>query len=335
MSYIEGRLMGTKPQPLARPLVVADIGGTNGRFALASTDAASGSIRLDAMHRFACKEFPSLAVMLGAYLETLGNDRPAEAHLALAGPVKSTGGRITNLDWTIDAASVANDTGLAAVSFLNDFAALAHAVPWLDEADSLSVRSGIGEPNSPISVVGPGTGFGVAILMPTGPGWTVVPTEGGHIGFSPSDEREQALIRFLQPDAVHVSVELLMSGRGLTRIYRFLSKEATGSVIERSAADISAAADAGNDPLAIETVQLFLDILARAAGDMALAHGARGGVMIGGGILPKLAHFIDREKFARLFSEKGPVTDYLAPIPVRLITSDAAALIGAALASPA
>ncbi|WP_308910740.1 glucokinase [Pseudokordiimonas caeni] len=328
--------MGMKPAPLNRPLVVADIGGTNGRFALASTDTRTGGIRLDGIQRYACREFPSLAVMLGAYLETLGqDDRPSEAHLALAGPVRATGGRITNLDWTIDAESVERDTGLGTVSFLNDFAALAHAVPWLGDSESMVIREGRSEKGAPISVVGPGTGFGVAILMPTNGNWTVVPTEGGHIGFSPSDDREQALVRFLQPDAVHVSVELLMSGRGLTRIYRFLSREATGSVVELSAADISAAAEAGTDPLAVETVRMFLDILARTAGDMALAHGARGGVMIGGGILPKLAHFIDRDRFAKLFSEKGPVTDYLTPIPVRLITTDAAALIGAALASPA
>jgi glucokinase len=306
-----------------RALVVADIGGTNARFALATPEGAA--FGLSQISNYHCGSAQGLGELLCRYLRELGDVRPERACLAIAGPNDGRTGTVTNLGWQADSDVLAREAGLAHVLLANDFAALASAAPALDESATRLLKPGTARADGPISVLGPGTGLGVALVVPHRGGYTTVSTEGGHMGFAPVTPAEIALCAHVRGQLPHVSIESLLCGAGLTRIHGFVSGNAG-----LPAPEVSARALAGTDAHCVEAVQMFIGILGSVAGDVALVHGATGGVMIGGGILPRLVPLLSGSSFCERFLAKEPMRALLEKMPVRLITAEHVALHGAA-----
>ena len=317
-----------KPGAGPAPTLVADIGGTNARFATAIPVGKCWSLTLP--QTFSCDGAQGLADLLARYLASCGAAAPREGCIAIAGPVDGPSVSVTNLGWTENVDDLAAVCGLSRLRAMNDFAALAAGIETLSASESVELKPGDARKAAPMSVVGPGTGLGVALLLPRGGRWDCVATEGGHATFGPGNPEELALCAALQRVHQHVSAETLLSGRGLERIHEFL-----GGQSHRDAASISAAALAGWDAHARQAVQMFLDVLAGVDGDVALAHGATGGVWIGGGIIPRLLPLLDRSAFAARFTEKGLMRHYMERIPVRLVIAPDVALRGGAVANAA
>jgi glucokinase len=244
--------------------------------------------------------------------------------------VHGDSGRVVNAGWRFSARAVAVACGLDSVTLVNDFAALAAAVPTCAPTDLDSIDRGSPLDGSPVSVVGPGTGFGVALLVPGTPRWSVVATEGGHAGFAPAGTPEQELLAFLRRDRPVVEIEQLLSGRGLLNIHGYLCARDGLAPEAGTPAAISRAALDGSDARCTEAARWFLDILADIAGDVALLHGATGGVYFGGGVLDHLRPLLDPQRFRTRFAAKGALGDYLEGIPLYAIRREHAALHGAA-----
>ncbi|WP_020401464.1 glucokinase [Kordiimonas gwangyangensis] len=312
--------------------VVADIGGTNGRFGVARFLPGEHKPHIEKVTVYACAEHMSISDMLGKYLTALGDERPQLARLAIAGPTTARHGRLTNISWQADAASLEAEHGLKNVTLLNDFGALAGACQFLEEGvDYVSLKKGADDATGPISVMGPGTGFGVALLVPVAGDWVTVPTEGGNMAFAPTTRLEHDLTEHLRAEMGHVSVETFLCGEGIARIHRFLVDYGGSGDRGLSPAEITKLAADGGAPSCTRAVQLFLSIIGSSAGNIALAHGATGGVFLGGGILPKIMGMVPSSDLLRRFVAKGPMQPYLDRIPVNLITAKYAALIGAAV----
>jgi len=311
------------------PRMIADIGGTNARFAL-----------LDGMERrdeivLACADYPDLVSAAEEYLKQVGaskNSRPAEAALAIAGPVTSDIVRMTNHVWQFSAAHTRQQLGLKRLIVLNDFTALAMAVRHLSAADLEQVGTGKAVPNTPIAVIGPGTGLGVSGLIPTGQHWIPLQGEGGHVSLSVMNEREVAVLKQLQQRFSHVSAERVLSGPGLVSLYDALCG-VEGVIPEvLTPPEITARALDGSCPLCLETVSMFCALLGTMASNLVLTLGALGGVYIGGGIAPGLGRLFTSSRFRDRFEDKGRLSDYVARVPTYVIRAELPALLGLASA---
>ena len=311
-------------------LIVADIGGTNARFAIARCGAAGQGISLRAIRDYRNAGLVAFDDVFALYLDDLDEAAPPHACFGIAGPVQSGHGRITNLGWVLDTGQLQQRFGISDVMLVNDFEALAWMLPQLPVGATTAVIDAPAPPAGPRSVIGPGTGFGVSLVVESGRERVVVSTECGHMSFAPCTRMERDLKAFLEPMLGHVSVESLLSGAGLVRIHDFLIEYAGSGSSVANPADITAAALDGSQPSCARAVQVFLSIMGSVAGDIALAHGATGGIFLGGGVLPRIAALIPASNFRERFVDKGPMRDYLARIPVRLITEPYIALQGVA-----
>ncbi len=315
-------------------MLVADIGGTNARFAIADR-GADETFKLSEVRRLDAAAFETICDAAAAYLEMIG-ERPRRACFAAAGPVEDDGVDVTNSHWRLDKAEISAALALDDLKIVNDFSALAAGVDQLAASDFIEVKTGEAVPSAPILVIGPGTGLGQALVVPTRQGRQIIATEGGHISFAPRTDQDVAVMQFLAQDIPYVSNEQLLSGPGLGRMHRALSVLAGRPLPKaRAAAEITGSAADGSDPIAMEAVAMFCGLLGRVVGDAVLSTGARGGVVLGGGILPKIIEVFLKSDFVERFGDKGPMRAYMAKIPVRMISSDEAALLGAAaLSSP-
>lgn len=320
---------------VAEPLLVADVGGTHVRFALCDATAA---MPYDVAVRLAA-DYPRFELALDDFLDGIGRPRLAGAALAIAATPAGDADRValTNSPWIIDRRALASRLGLAEVMLLNDFEALALAVPTLSPSQRHELRSGAGQPGAVRAVLGPGTGLGVAGLVPPAPGsgcayWRALPGEGGHVGFAPADELEIALLRALAVRYGRVSAERVLSGDGLVALHAFLAGREGHPSQERTAADISARALADPESLAARSVARFCAMLGRFTGDVTLTLGAWDGVYLGGGIVPRILPLLARSDFLAHFLDKGRMARCLEPVPVYVITDTLAALQGAAQA---
>jgi glucokinase len=298
-------------------LLVADIGGTNSRCAVGQ---ASGEITGLALFRNA--DFPDLQALLGAYLATLpAGRRPSAAALAVAAPILGDEVQMMNIAWRFSRRELQRRLGLDELHVLNDFAALAWALPAIPAHD-LHKAGGGAAADGPKLVLGPGTGLGVASLVPIPGGWRAVPGEGGHVTLAACDEDEETVIRKARGRFGHCSAERLLSGAGLTFLHQclhggeILAPEAFGERVK--AGDAAAAA----------TLEAFFRLLGTVAGNAALTLGASGGVYIGGGIVPRYAAQFDRSGFRERFEAKGRYRDYMRAIPSWVITAANPALTG-------
>ena len=310
--------------------LVADVGGTNARFALCDPALARPELRHVRSLRNA--DFASLQHAVEDYLAGVGV-RPRRAALALACPVAGDEIRLTNRAWSFNRHELRAALGLDELRLVNDFGAIAHAVPTLDggRREVLYGRDH-GLASGPVSVIGPGTGFGVALLVgDAGSGWRVVETEGGHLGFAPQDAEERALAAHVTALHGRASWERLLSGSGLSTIDAVLRGRADAAcAASRDPADVVAAALDGHDAGARRALARFCAILGSVAGDIALVHGARA-VVIAGGIVPRFLPFLRSSAFRECFLAKGRFAAYLEPVSIQVVTHPQPGLLGAAV----
>ena len=307
--------------------LIADIGATNARFALC-TDG-----KLEAVRVLACAEHDSLEALIAAYLADI-RATPRGAALALAGPIEGDRADLTNLGWRVSLAGLGRRFGLRRLEAVNDFAAVALAVPRLGAADRVPIGSGRGAvAGAPMVVLGPGSGLGVCGLLPGRDGsFHPISGEAGHATMPANDKREAAVLEQLRRKPEfngHVSAERLLSGPGLINLYRALCALDRRRPQRLLAAEIADPAFCAEEPACAEAVQMFCAMLGGFAGNMALTFGARGGVYIAGGIAPKLgAAILRRSGFRPRFEAKGRFRRYLQRIPTFLITHPYPALLG-------
>lgn len=312
--------------PDHRPCLIADIGGTHVRFALCTTvdDIGTPSIVNRA-------EFPSLEQAIRHYLDASGHPDVRRAVIGIANPVLGDHIKMTNSPWEFSIEATRQALGLARLDVINDFTALALALPHLRASDLVQVGGQPGVPDTPLGLLGPGTGLGVSALVPVpGGGWTALAAEGGHANFAPCNERETSLWREAHRKFGHVSMERLVSGPGLQFIYRSLCALDAVPAQDYTATQISTLAIDQHCPQCREALDIFCAVLGTAASDLALILGARGGIYIGGGIVPDFVDYFARSPFRARFEDKGRFSSYLAAVPVFVITSANPGLVGAA-----
>ncbi len=307
-------------------VLVADIGGTNARFAV----SGGGDRALRQIERLKVADFPDLDGALRRYLGGLKGERPRLASIAVACPVSDDEVAVTNSHWRFSRRALAREFALKFLAVGNDFAALSEAVPYLGAEQLELLRPGEVGLRGTKLVIGPGTGLGVGGLAPAGRAdWAVISGDGGHIGLSPCNEREDRLVRHLRAQFGRASAERALCGEGLVNLYRFLSLEATRVAVTATPERITKDALDGRDPVALDSALLFLDLLGCVAGDLALVLGPLGGIYIGGGIMPRLRPLIQRSNMFARYLDKGRLRSMIEPMPVYLILEPDAGLLGA------
>jgi len=318
----------TAPQPFR---LVADIGGTRARFGVCEAPGAPPA----EVRSLACAAFASLADAARAYLAAIGQPLVEEACVAVAAPITGDHVRFTNLGWSFRIEELRAVLRLRRLRVVNDFEAQALALPWLVPPELRAVGGGAAEPLAPRVVLGAGTGLGVAALVRAGERWVAVPGEGGHVALSPMDEEEAVLLAHLWRRFDHVSAERLLSGPGLQLLWLTL-RELRGlpAVAAPEPEEITrrALAVAPPDPDSADTLARFCALLGTVAANLAVTFGARGGVYLGGGIVPALGAWFADSPFRARFERKGRFSAYTAAIPTFVITAASPALRGAAAA---
>jgi glucokinase len=307
------------------PRLLADIGATHARFAL---ESAPGVLRNVAV--LLCDDYPGIVPLLNAYLAQLGGVRISHAAFALANPISGDFIRMTNRDWQFSTDEVRRTLGLTTLLIVNDFTALAMALPGFKPDDLLQIGEGKPQPHAVAGVLGPGTGLGVSGVIPTVDGFVTLGSEGGHVNFAPADKREFAILQYAWREWQHVSNERLISGPGMEIIYRALAQRNGVDAPARNAADIVSGALEQNDPLCLEVLECFAGMLGGAAANLAVTLGAFGGIFIGGGIVPRVAQWFATSPFRARFEAKGRFSSYLAQIPTYVIMTPNPALYGVA-----
>jgi len=310
------------------PFLVADIGGTNARFGLSTGDPG----RFASLLVLACADYAGLSDAIRDYLSRAGNPTVQEAVIAIATPVLGDQVQMTNHHWSFSIEQTREDLGLNTLLVINDFAALAMSLPQLKDSQLRRLDHHREDRAGVKVVLGPGTGLGVAGLVPTDSGWQALSTEGGHVSFSPTNPLELELLTLLWHEHRHISAERLISGPGIALLYRALCKIAGTVPAADDAAQIVELAASGGCKIAQQTTQVFSGLLGGMAGNVALTLGATGGVYLGGGVLGKLGRNFDVEVFCQRFIAKGRFEKYLDAIPRYLIVEEQPALIGAAQA---
>ena len=311
----------------AKLALVADIGGTNVRFGL----VPEGETRPQQEHNLRCADFSGPVEAARHYLDLVGNPVISAAAFDVATAVTDDMIRLTNSPWAFSVLETRDALELERLHVINDFTALALSLPFLEETEKRRIGGGAPVKGSAIAVLGPGTGLGVSGLLHEGGRWVAVQGEGGHVAFSPMTEREEQILGVLRSDyGTHVSNERLLSGMGLTNIFRALCVLDGAEPKTLEPAHITSATLDGSDARCRETVDIFCGALGTAAANLTLTLGARGGVFIGGGIVPKLGDYFDRSTFRQRFEDKGRYRAYLAGVPTHVIVAGNPALRGLA-----
>ncbi|WP_296946633.1 glucokinase [uncultured Massilia sp.] len=327
-------LSATSPSDSSRhdsPRLLADIGGTNARFAL-----ESGPGRIEAIDVLPCAGYPTLAEAMRAYLAlpapaaiiTGAGGAVRHAAIAIANPVTGDMVRMTNHHWEFSTEALRREMGFEVFAVANDFSALAMSLPHLAPHEKHQVGGGAPVAGEPIGLVGAGTGLGVSGLIPAGGDWTALRSEGGHVTFAPANETEVAILQYAWREFAHVSAERLLSGAGLELVYRALAHHRGQPDEGLGAPDISRRGLSGACPLCAEVLETFCGMLGTIAGNLAVTLGAQGGVYIGGGIVPRLGERFGLSCFRNRFEQKGRFAGYLAQVPTYVITAEYPAFIG-------
>jgi glucokinase len=300
-------------------VLLADIGATNCRFAMIGADGRPERVR-----KFRGDVVPSLEAAVARYIDE-AEVSPRAAVLAIAAPLADGAVTMTNRAWTFRLSDVAARFGWSAVRGVNDFEAVARALPRLAPQDVRPLGPAMPRANGPRVVFGPGTGLGVAALLPSGSQWRVIASEGGHASFGAATADEEPIFAQLRAERAPVSAEHVLSGPGLERLHRVMH----GAQDRPAAATITAAAHAG-DAAARASVMMFVSLFGRFAGDLALMFKATGGVYVGGGVARRIGALLDDPSFRSAFEDHPPYAHLLASIPTTLITLDEPGLLGCA-----
>jgi glucokinase len=313
------------------PRLVGDVGGTNARFAwLAAPGAALSDVAT-----LPCADYPTLQDAMQHYLRGLDRGAPRWSAIGIANPVVGDQVRMTNHHWSFSIEAVRKLLGLERFLVINDFTALALSLPALAPDEVRQVGPGQPMAGAPIGLLGAGTGLGVSGLLPARGGQRAIPIngEGGHVTLAATDALEESVIRRLRERFGHASAERALSGPGLVNLYVALCEVRGVLVQSLEAADVSARAATGEDEQCVKALELFFSFLGNVAGNLALSLGARGGVYIGGGIVPRLGNAIDHSRFRERFEAKGRFGSYLQAIPTWVVQARVSpALVGAARA---
>ena len=318
------------PAAMPPPFLAADVGGTHVRVARvqASQDPAH-PVQLLEYRKFRNADYPGLSAILQAFIAD--GERPAHCVVATAGYAREDGTVITaNVPWPLSARRIEADLGLEAVYIVNDFEAVAYAAAQVDASGVLQLTGPATAPRGPTLVVGPGTGLGAALWIPTAHGAVVLATEAGQPTLAVSTELEMAIVRQMQTEHAHVSVEHALSGPGLMNLYRALCAIEGQPAVLATPDAITAAAVGNQDVLARQSLEVFCGLLGSTIGDMALQYGAHGGVYLAGGILPQIREFLLNSTFVTRYLNKGPMREALERIPVKVVEHGQLGVIGAA-----
>jgi glucokinase len=309
-----------------QPRLLADIGATYARFAL-----ETGPGQIEHVVSLRCAAHADFHAAISAYLGALPECQIEHAAVAIANPVAGDTVRMTNYPWQFSIEQMRQRLRFETLVVVNDFTALAMALPRLRADQRRQVGGGSIRPRSVFGLIGAGSGLGVSALIPADDGWVALGTEGGHTSFSPRDEREMAILRHAWRQYPHVSFERLLSGPGIELIHAALAERAALSGhagAPLSAPEITRRALDGSDALCVETLDAFCAILGTAAANLAVTQGAFAGIYIGGGIVPRLGTYFDRSPFRARFEDKGRFSDYCKGIPTFVITAEHATFVG-------
>lgn len=314
--------------------LAADVGGTNARLAWVEVDRAGASPPMVlAAQTYRCADFDDLPQILQRFMDEHPG-RPEALALACAGLQHGREVINRNLPWRLLLDPLEAIAGEAPLYLSNDFEALARATRWVaPEAGRRLFGLQGSARRAPVIVLGPGTGLGAALRVPVGHSEVVVPTEAGQAAFAPATDLEAALLDLFRDAQGHVCAETLLSGPGLLRIYRGLGDLQDRSTPLQTPEAVGSAAVEGQDALAVEAVQVFWGALASVCGNSVLGMGAYGGVLLAGGILPRLMPLFDADYFARRFTDKGALSPVLQQVGVRLIEHGQLGIVGAAMAA--
>ena len=308
------------------PRLIADIGTTFAHFAL---ETAKGNF--EQVTTLRCADYSDFQSAVNHYVALVKPAQVVHAAVAVANPVVGDIVTMTNYHWQFSIEQTRLALGLETLVVINDYTALAMAIPRLSNTDLKKIGGGEsvgGNGKNVYGILGTGSGLGVSGLIPSGDGWISLGSEGGHCTFAPQDEREIAILRFAWKSFPHVSFERLLSGPGIELMYRALADHAQVKSLDLSAPEITGHALDGSDKICAETLDIFCAMLGTAAANLAVTLGATGGVYIGGGIVPRLGEYFLTSRFRERFEEKGRFNTYLASIPTYVITAGQTTFIG-------
>ncbi len=294
---------------LSKTILVADLGGTNARFALADL----GTLALSNVNQFCCASHDGPEAAIRSYLDAVGA-KPGYASIAIAAPITSDSVAFTNSRWSFTISGLRRDLGFKDMLVLNDFEAFALALPSLGAQEVLQIGGSEPESHGTKVAIGIGTGTGMAALVWSPSGWVAIPSEGGHASFAGRNAEEFALVDKLRMDRAHLSVERIVSGPGLGALYRATAASRGLEAGQLEPNDVLTLALVGADASAVEALDFLVRCLGRFAGDAALMLGARGGVYLGGGITPKILDLLASGPFRDAFEDKGRADPRFPPM---------------------
>jgi glucokinase len=321
-------------------ILAGDIGGT--KTAIGIAEVGASACAFDRVARYPSADYPGLAEIVQEFLRT-ERRFPEAAGFGVAGPVRRGSAKVTKLPWRIEEDALADAIGIPRVRLVNDFFAAGIGISYLKPRQLVTLERGRAEAGAARAILGAGTGLGQAGLVPNGPRWDVVASEGGHVDLGPRDEREDRLVQFVRSRFGRCTRDRILSGGGLGLVYEFLREDGAAPESPTVRAGLDEAGDhaavisryglSGRDRLCRESLSLFVSIYGSETGNIALQYRATGGVYVAGGIAPKILPAIRRPEFLRAFHAKPPMEELLAAIPVRVVKDPALGLIGAAAAA--
>ena len=303
--------------------LVADIGGTNARFALLSTDK-----QLLQQQQMVCADYPDIVSAINTYLQLAGDPTIHEAAIAIANPIDGDSVKMTNHHWTFSIEQTRKALNLKSLILKNDLTALAMSIPQLPVEELKQLGGKITDQKTPLAVIAPGTGLGVSGLIKAGDQWIPLQSEGGHVSLSPGNPREIAILECSWDWYEHISAERLISGVGYQNLYQAICRLEGTAPKDLSAVEISHKALAGTDRCCEETLSTFCALLGSTAGNLVLTLGAFDGIYIGGGIVPGLGSYFENSAFRERFEAKGRFKDRLRQVPAYVIQSKNPVLLG-------
>ncbi len=304
--------------------LIADIGGTNARFALLSPQG-----EIDQQISLSCADYPDITTAIRQYLSQVGNPVVRQAALAIANPIAGDWVEMTNHHWAFSIQQTREALGFDRMIFKNDFTALAMSIPLLAAGDLCQIGgTAPSEKGSSVAVLGPGTGLGVSGLLKQGENWVPIEGEGGHVSVSPGNARECAILQACWEHFDHVSAERLVSGMGLQNLYQAICQLENVEAKVLEPAQISALGIRGEDVYCAEALATFCCLLGSVAGNLVLTLGAFRGVYLGGGIVPKLGSYFATSGFREHFEAKGRFRKHLEQVPAFVIHTKNPALFG-------
>ncbi len=305
--------------------LVADVGGTHIRLGL----VGGGDTTPTAISKVRSADFDSLQAALTRYAEEHNAVAINAACIAVAGPVNADRVKLTNLPWEFSQTELQQALRVEKLAVINDFAAVALAIPHLNAADCMQVGGGHADHSLPIIAVGPGTGLGAAMLFTDAAQHKVIATEAGHAAIAAETDIEHAIVNYLSPNGGHIAREILLSGSGLQTLHTALSVIQNVGAAQLEPAEIQQRACDRSDALCVQALSMFCAWLGGVCADQALCCGARGGVYIGGGIVKRFLDFFLTSDFRQRFENRGAMHGYLQAIPTYVITREHCALLGA------